>query len=319
MVGCEGGGRHAHRAERAERSRRRRSGGPERSQAASHRTAARRRRGRFRGGGRRPRRPSRADAFLLSPLRRGTPRLDRRQNRARRALLRRRARQDVPVRPRRLPGDVRVGARAQRIRLGRRAHVRGEDGGGGVRHRHGLPGQAARRVHIPAQSVVQPEVQGAHRGVRRRRTHDWRRVHQPQRFLHRHDHRGAAWDAVPGQRRGTRGEVDHLRRGALHEGQGARSRVGRIHRLRSERVQIRVSLRHAAQRARVCRVDHALTRAPVPRGVHRLQTHAVAALRLSQGWQRPALDRQRAERVPGVQLRHVASGAGRDSTVGEET
>ena len=199
LVGCEGGGRHAHCAERAERSRRRRSGGPERSQAASHRTAARRRRGRFRGGGRRPRaRPSRADAFLLSPLRRGTPRLDRRQNRARRALLRRRARQDVPVRPRRLPGDVRVGARAQRIRLGRRAHVRGEDGSGGVRHRHGLPGQAARRVHIPAQSAVQPEVQGAHRGVRRRRFNDWRRVHQPQRFLHRHDHRGAAWVCCTG-------------------------------------------------------------------------------------------------------------------------
>ena len=145
-----------------------------------------------------PRRPSRADAFLLSPLRRGTPRLDRRQNRARRALLRRRARQDVPVRPRRLPGDVRVGARAQRIRLGRRAHVRGEDGSGGVRHRHGLPGQAARRVHIPAQSAVQPEVQGAHRGVRRRRFNDWRRVHQPQRFLHRHDHRGAAWVCCTG-------------------------------------------------------------------------------------------------------------------------
>jgi len=241
-----------------------------------------------------------------------------RQSRARRALLRRRARQDVSVRPRRLPGDVRVGAGAQRIGARRGAHLRGKDRRGRVRHRDGVQGQSEGGVHLAAQGAVQPEVQGAHRGVRRRRVDDGRRVHKPKRVVHRDDHRGAEGHALPRQRRRAGGEVDHLRRGALHARQGARGGVGGEHNLRPRRVQVRLPLGDATKRARVRRVDHPPAQPPVPRRLHRLPPHAAAALRVPQGGQRHGHDRQRAERVYGGELRRARGEDRRADAIGEE-
>ena len=66
--------------------------------------------------------------------------------------------------PPQLPGAPRERARG-------RAHLRGQDRGGRVRHRHGAPRQAARHLHEPSQGALQPKVQGPQGRVWRRRSH----------------------------------------------------------------------------------------------------------------------------------------------------
>mmetsp|Transcript_10524 Transcript_10524/g.41057 ORF Transcript_10524/g.41057 Transcript_10524/m.41057 type:complete len:235 (+) Transcript_10524:324-1028(+) len=220
----------------------------------------------------------------MSPRRRPPAGLDARSQRAR--LRREESRQGVPLPTGHVPAEIGRGDGAGRERDGRRAHFRGEDRRGRVRHRDGAPRRPARRLHVPAQGSLQPEVQGAQGRVRRRGPDDRRHRHQRDGVVSRHDNGGASLDAVPRRRGHARGGLGHLRRDSLHARFRARRRLGRDGSLPSGRRAIRVPLGDDPQRQRVCRVDRQDAQPPVSSRVHGLSPDAPRALHLPQGRRR---------------------------------
>ena len=195
----------------------------------------------------------------------------------------RESRQGVRVRARHVPAQVRGGDGAPRVRPRRRPHERRQDRRRGVRHRDGPARQAEGRVHLPAESPVQPKVPPAQGRVRGRRAHDRRQRHRPRRRVPGHDHGDPALHAVQGRGGDARGRVGDLRRGALHARPRSRRRVGRDHRHAPGRGAVRLPLRDDSKRARVRRVDREGEAPDVPHRVHGLQADAAGALPLPRG------------------------------------
>ena len=195
----------------------------------------------------------------------------------------RESRQGVRVRARHVPAQVRGGDGAPRVRPRRRPHERRQDRRRGVRHRDGPARQAEGRVHLPAESPVQPKVPPAQGRVRGRRAHDRRQRHRPRRRVPGHDHGDPALHAVQGRRGDARGRVGDLRRGALHARPRSRRRVGRDHRHAPGRGAVRLPLRDDSKRARVRGVDREGEAPDVPHRVHGLQADAAGALPLPRG------------------------------------
>ena len=192
--------------------------------------------------------------------------------------------------------------RAERVRARLGAHLCGQDRVRRVCDRDRPAREAARDLHVADQGAVQPEVPRAEGGVRRRGPAHGRRDHRRERELPRDDDGDPALDALPRERGDARGEVGHLRRGALHARQGARRRVGGGDDPAAAQGALRLPLGHHPQRARVRRVDRRAPRPAVPRRVHRVPADAAAALHVPQRRRRHPPHRRRAEQLPTRQL-----------------
>ena len=149
---------------------------------------------------------------------------------------------------------------------------------------------------------LQPEVPGPLRDLPGRGPPHRRRQRPARGRLPGHDDRDLEVDALPGRRGRARDQVGDHGRDPLPAGPREGRRLGGGHRAGPPRVPLRLPVGHHPKRPGVCRVGGQGPRAALPRGVHRLQADATAALPVPGGGGRDLPRGGRGGEIQGGQL-----------------